>query len=117
MSKIYIAKIQFVEDDKKPDMFEDPEVTEFEYAFELHPTKNDILAAIQKELDYTDYQRGVDSAMGHMNKLFQQAYAVVSSHSGEWFECGITGGRPSTAFNGYIQLVAQTVIDNSTPIG
>lgn len=117
MAKIYIAKISFVEDDKNPDMFEDPEVTQFEYAFELHPTMNDILAAIQKEIDYSDYQRDVDSAIGHMNKLFRQAHAVVSAHRGDWFTVGVTGGRPSTAFKGLIQLVSQTVIDNSAAIG
>jgi len=113
-NRIYMVKVRFIEGEKSGGT---EDVLDFDFAFQLHPTKEDVLAAIEKKLEDTEHERGKDSGTAYMDMLLRMAWDVVNNHIGSWWSVGVCGGRPSTYHRGYIQLEDQVVFDNNAAIG
>lgn len=113
--RIYEVEVCFFEDGDVIEHIDDQ--TYFNFYFECHPTQNDVLQTIDKQLQYHEYQAGKPSALGYMHKLFTQAQEVVSHIRGGWFDVGVGGGRISNVYHGYVTVDYHDLIDNTASLG
>ena len=110
MQVIYEVEVRFFEDGT-----EDQEEY-FNFYFQVYPTKNDVLRAIEREILRHAFDANKESASGHMHKLYVQAKQVVSSLVAD-FTVGVCGGRPSYAYDGYVSVLDHNVNDNTAALG